>query len=99
MKDIEAATRGIPAGVVEMMNVAGIGPKTAKLLYDRQHIRSVAALEALARSGKLRGLPGIQAKTESNILKGIGIVRFPDLGKRPLGVVQVAIRIRYAGRG
>jgi DNA polymerase (family 10) len=84
VKDIEAAKRGIPAGVVEMMNVPGIGPKTAKLLYERQHIRSVAALEALARGGKLRGLPGIQAKTEANILKGIGIVRTGH-DRMPLG--------------
>ncbi len=84
VKEIEAAKRGVPAGVVELMNVPGVGPRTAKLLYERGGIRSVARLEVLARAGKLRGLPGIQAKTEANILKGIGIVR-AGLERMPLG--------------
>ncbi len=75
MKDLEAARKGIPAGVVELMNVPGIGPKTARLLHEKEGIKDVARLEALARAGKLRGLPGIQAKTEKNILKGIEIVK------------------------
>jgi DNA polymerase (family 10) len=84
VKEIEAAKRGIPPGVVELLNVPGIGPKTAKLLYERQGIRTVARLEALARAGKLRGLPGIQAKTEQNILKGVAIVQ-KGLERMPLG--------------
>jgi DNA polymerase (family 10) len=75
MKDVEAAQKGIPPGVVELMNVPGIGPKTARLLYEKKGIRGVARLEELARAGKLRGMPGIQAKTEKNILKGIEIIR------------------------
>lgn len=50
------------------MIVPGIGPKTAKLLYERHGITGVNELERLARDGELRGLPGIQAKTEENIL-------------------------------
>jgi DNA polymerase (family 10) len=84
VREIEAAKRGIPPGVVELMNVPGVGPKTAKLLYEREGIRSVARLEALARAGKLRGLPGIQAKTEDNILRGIAVVR-KGLERMPLG--------------
>ena len=75
MKDVEAARKGIPAGVVELMNVPGVGPKTARLLYEKEGIKSIGRLEELARAGKLRGLPGIQAKTEKNILKGIEIVK------------------------
>jgi DNA polymerase (family 10) len=84
MKDLDAARRDIPAGVVELMNIPGLGPKTARLLYDKQGIRSLARLEALARAGKLRGLPGIQAKTEQNILKGIALVR-KGQARLPLG--------------
>ncbi len=75
VKEIDAAKRGIPRGVVDLLNVPGVGPKTAKLLYEREGVRTLARLEALARAGKLRGLPGIQAKTEENILKGIALVR------------------------
>ncbi|HET7874382.1 MAG TPA: DNA polymerase/3'-5' exonuclease PolX [Methylomirabilota bacterium] len=75
IETVEAAKKEIPAGVVALMNVPGVGPKTAKLLYERAKVHDVARLEELARAGKLRGLPGIGPKTESNILKGITVVR------------------------
>ncbi len=75
VKDIEAAKKGTPRGVVELMNVPGIGPKTAKLLSEKEGVTTLERLEKLARAGKLRGLHGIQAKTEANILKGITLVR------------------------
>lgn len=75
IKEIAAASKGIPRGVVELMNIPGVGPRTARLLYQRQHIKGIGQLEKLASKGRLRGLPGIQAKTEQNILKGIRLVR------------------------
>jgi DNA polymerase (family 10) len=57
------------------MNIPGIGPRTARLLHEREHITGIDQLERRARKGGLRGLPGIQAKTEQNILKGIQLVR------------------------
>ena len=63
----------IPPGVVEMMGIHGVGPKTAKLLYERAGVASVERLEELARTHALAGIPGIQAKTEENILKGIAV--------------------------
>ncbi len=74
----------VPAGVVELMNVPGVGPKTAKLLYRREHVTGIDQLETLARAGKLRGLRGIQARTEENILKGIALVRGGQ-ARMPLG--------------
>jgi DNA polymerase (family 10) len=75
MQAIEEEKKGIPAGVVELMNVPGVGPKTAKLLYEKAGVHDVSRLEELAKAGRLKGLPGIQAKTEANILKGIAVVR------------------------
>jgi len=70
----EELKKAIPQGVVDMLAVPGIGPKTAKLFYDELDIRSVAALQRAARQGKLTGLPGVQQKTVDNILKGIELV-------------------------
>lgn len=72
---LEELRQQVPAGVVELMRIPGLGPKTAKLLHERAGVDSVEALEALARDGKLAGLPGIKAKTEENILKGIRVWR------------------------
>ncbi|HXJ83528.1 MAG TPA: DNA polymerase/3'-5' exonuclease PolX [Candidatus Methylomirabilis sp.] len=75
MKDVDALLQEIPPGVVELMSVPGLGPKTAKLLYDKAGIRDVVTLETLARAGQLQSLPGIKAKAEANILKGIALIR------------------------
>ncbi len=73
IEDLEHLRKEIPAGVIELMGVHGLGPKTAKLLYDQVGVDSVEKLEELAKGHKLAGLPGIKAKTEENILKGIAV--------------------------
>lgn len=71
----EELKREIPAGVLDILHVTGIGPKTAKILYEKVGIRGLDDLEALSREGKLAGLPGIQKKTAENIRKGIDTLR------------------------
>ena len=66
---LDKLKRTVPGGVVALLEIPGVGPKTAKLLYERLHIRSAKQLEAAARAGKLRGLPGFQETKEQNILK------------------------------
>lgn len=73
IKRIEELKQSIPAGVLEMMEVPGVGPKTAKTVADKLKIHSVAALEKAAKAHQISQLPGFQAKKEENILKGIAI--------------------------
>ena len=56
------------------------------LLYDKLHIKSIEELEKLAAEHKLAGLPGIKAKTEENILKGIAMLK-RGMERQPLGRV------------
>ncbi len=83
VRDIDRATKSIPAGVVALMNVPGIGPKMAMRLH-RKGITDVDRLDKAARAGRLRGLPGIQARTEQSILRGIALVRGGQ-ARMPLG--------------
>jgi len=53
----------LPAGLVELLRVPGIGPKRAKLLHDKLGIASMAGLQRAATAGKLEGLPGFGAKS------------------------------------
>jgi len=80
--------REIPVGVIELMGIHGVGPKTAKLLYQQVGVDSVEKLEELAKAHKLGGLPGIKAKTEENILKGIAVWR-GGRERMPLGTALV----------
>lgn len=85
---LEGLRKEIPAGVIELMGIHGVGPKTAKLLYEQIGVDSVEKLEELAKEHKLAGLPGIKAKTEENILKGITVWR-GGRERMPLGTALV----------
>src|SRR5512144_3334205 len=76
----------IPAGVLDLLRVPGLGPKKAKQFYEALGIKSLDELEAAIKKGKLSGLPGIQKKTEENILKGIELIKRGS-ERRPLGRV------------
>lgn len=76
----------IPAGLLSLLAVPGLGPKTARQLFEQSHITSLDDLEQAAREHKLAGIPGIQKKTEENILKGIATVQ-KGHERRPLGRV------------
>ena len=65
----------IPPGVVDMLAIPSVGPKTARLLYEGLGLTSVADLERAAHEGKLRDLPGLGAKSEAKILAGIEALR------------------------
>lgn len=79
----ERLSQEIPPSLVEMLRVEGLGPKKVKLVFDQLAIRDLAGLEAAARQGRLRDLPGMGAKSEANILAKIealqrhGATRFP----------------------
>ena len=71
LRYLEDLEEQIPAGVVELLAIPEVGPKTAKLLWEKLGIASMAEAEQAARSGKLRELPGLGVKSEAKILAGI----------------------------
>jgi DNA polymerase (family 10) len=60
-----------PAGLFELFDVQGLGPKKVKALHDTLGITSVADLKAACNAGKVAGLPGFGAKTQTKILEAI----------------------------
>ena len=61
----------VPDGVLEMLRVPGVGPRTVRLLHETLGLDSLEALRAAAESGGLRHVKGLSARTEQNILDGI----------------------------
>jgi DNA polymerase (family 10) len=64
-----------PPVLLEMLEIPGVGPKHARLIYRRLKPRSIDALEKLGRAGRIRTLPGLREKAERNILDGIALVK------------------------
>jgi DNA polymerase (family 10) len=64
----------VPAGVVSLLDIPDVGPKTAKLLWEELGLQSVAEVEAAARAGQIRTLKGMGAKSEAKILAGIELL-------------------------
>jgi DNA polymerase (family 10) len=62
---------GIPAGLVEMLGVPGLGPKKIQALHKELGVDSLAKLAAACTAGQVAGLPGFGAKTQEKILAGI----------------------------
>jgi DNA polymerase (family X) len=82
----EELKKEIPPVLLELESVPGLGPKTALLLHEKLHIKNIDELAQLAEEHRLTGLPGIKAKTEANILKGIGMLKRGQ-ERSPLGKV------------
>jgi len=64
---LEQVRARVPAALVEMTRIEGLGPKRAKRLYGALKIRSLEDLQRAARSGRIRELEGFGAKTEQLI--------------------------------
>jgi DNA polymerase (family X) len=61
----------IPPGLIEMLEIPGVGPKKIQTLHKKLKIDSIKKLEAACKSGKIAELDGFGEKTAANILEGI----------------------------
>jgi len=61
----------LPAGILDILKLNGVGPKKASEFYRLLGIGSVEELESAALAGGLRELPGMGVKSEEKILRAI----------------------------
>jgi DNA polymerase (family 10) len=61
----------LPPGLVDVMHVPGLGPKTARKLHAGLGVEDLDGLRAAAEQQKLRDLPGLGAKSEEKVLKSL----------------------------
>jgi DNA polymerase (family 10) len=84
LKFLEKLKKEVPPSLAEMLKVPGLGPKKVALIYKALGIKTLTQLEKAARKGKLRGLPGMGARSESQIIAGIESLARRS-GRIPLG--------------
>lgn len=102
--------RKLPVDLFALTQVDGVGPKTARLLYDKLGVRNLIDLDRAARAGAIRGVKGLGVKTEEKILRGLVETRGAEgrmlLGQalpladeliERLGAAEAFGRIEYAG--
>ncbi|MBA3376215.1 MAG: DNA polymerase/3'-5' exonuclease PolX [Actinobacteria bacterium] len=79
----------VPEGLLTLLRVPGVGPATARTIYEHLRITTIDELDEAAKAGRLRVLPKIQAKTEENILRSIASLR-QRTGRALLGDARAA---------
>jgi len=81
----EDLKKSIPEGLLELLKIPSVGPKTAKLLYDQLNITNISELENAIAENKLAGIFGIKEKTIENMRKGIALIK---RGKERMSLAQ-----------
>ena len=72
---LEELQEQVPPGLVEMLQISGLGVAKVRQIHETLRIETIAELEESARDGSLARLPRFGAKTAENILKGITFLR------------------------
>ena len=65
----------MPIDLDEITRVEGMGPRRAKILFEKLGVRNLKELEEAARSGRIAPLSGFGEKTENNILEAIEFLK------------------------
>ncbi|WP_414664229.1 DNA polymerase/3'-5' exonuclease PolX [Horticoccus sp. 23ND18S-11] len=61
----------VEPGLVEMLQIPGLGPKKIRALHDKLGLADIAALTQACHDGRVAELEGFGAKTQEKILAGI----------------------------
>ncbi len=81
---LERLEEEVPASLAGLLEVPDLGPKKAAMFWKQLGVTDRAGLEAAARDGRLRSLPGMGEKSEARIIAGLeALARRSD--RIPLG--------------
>jgi DNA polymerase (family 10) len=65
--------RDVPEGLIALMDIPGLGPKTLSLLHEKYRISDLEGLKRALNTGKLEKLRGFGKKKIENIQRGINL--------------------------
>jgi DNA polymerase (family 10) len=99
-----------PAIKLQMMRIAGVGPKKINAIYSQLHVTSIDELVQACQEHKVAALPGFGKKTEENILQGVAFLSqhaerhlYPEAEEEALRMQQAlsgvpgVVRLQLAG--
>lgn len=81
---IDETIRAVPSGLIELLRIPSLGPKTLALAHKSLGVQNLDDLKAVIANGSLAKLPGMGEKKVENIRKGIEWIE-KNTGRIPLG--------------
>jgi len=94
IKYYENFKKKMPINLEEIIRVEGMGPKKAKVLYQKLGVKNLKDLEKAAKAHKIAPLFGFGEKTEKNILEGIEFLK-KSKGRFLLGEILPKVKDIY----
>lgn len=91
IKTWERIKKELPIKLDEISRVEGMGPRKARILYDKLKIKDLKDLEKAAKAHKIAPLAGFGEKTEKNILEGIAFLK-RDKGRFLSGSIMPVVK-------
>lgn len=88
---LERLAAEVPEGLIELLNVPGIGAKTARLLHDSLGIKNLQDLKAALAEHKVRSIPGLGTKREDIMAKGLAEI------ERYAGRINLGLALPFVG--
>lgn len=82
LPQLEELRAEVPAGVLRMLRIPGVGPKKVAALFHELGVTTLADLKAACEAGRVAELKGFGKKTAQSILDGIA--QAEEAGKRVL---------------
>lgn len=71
--DFEEAAQSVPAGLLPLLDIPGLGPKTISMLWKQRGVTNLEELVKAIDGGALAGLKGIGEKKIESIKQGIAM--------------------------
>lgn len=81
----------LPIDIASLGTIEGIGPRTLRAVYEKLNVKNMAELEAAAREGRLKSVPGFTEKKEQDVLKKIEFAKKGG-GRRIIGELWPMIK-------
>lgn len=75
LQQLEDLISQTPPGIIEMMQVKGLGPKKIAMVWKELNITTIDELESACLTGHLSTVKGLGGKTQQNILEAIAFLK------------------------
>ncbi|MGB1845489.1 MAG: helix-hairpin-helix domain-containing protein, partial [Candidatus Poseidoniaceae archaeon] len=77
-----------PPGMLDMLDIPGLGPKRIRVMHEELGVASIADLREACESGQVAELKGFGAKTQARLLDGIDLLaRFRSRRRLDIGLM------------